>query len=168
MKFSYNLTVDDWAAFQQYYRGKKHPFYSAVYPMILSLSAILLTTNIYYVYLYGFSKLTLISAIVLIILLYVLQIRKKSLETIKNAGLELERKHPEAFGMMNIELNENGIDIKSQQTSKYMTWDEMDKFEENKKYFFLYSKKGMVYIVPKQEINDMVSSFRNNLINYIS
>ncbi len=167
MNISFNLNVDDWVAFQQYYQAKRAPFYKAVYPLIVGLISGLVVINIiYYFYFKVVSAITWISFILVAVFIYLLYLRKRSLDRVKQAGLEVQKKHPEAFGVMKMDFEANGINIQSQQTSKFIPREEMSQFEENKHYFFLYSKKGVVYIVPKRDI-DNTSSFRELLIDYL-
>ncbi|MDR1370331.1 MAG: YcxB family protein [Dysgonamonadaceae bacterium] len=166
MRGSFNLTIDDWVAFQQYQRSKKTPFYNVVYPLILCLGIALVAINVYHIYMYEVNNTTWFSSVVLIGLLYVLYIRKKALSKVREVGLDLQQKHPEAFGPMRLEMNANEFTIQSQETAKTILWEDMKGFEENKCYFFLYSKKGVVYIVPKRGIED-ISGFRSELTNNI-
>jgi hypothetical protein len=167
MTFSFNLNVNDWVAFQQYHRGRKIPFYNAVYPLIIGMCIALVAINIgYHIHFQTVSNVTWVSGACFLTLLYILYIRKKSLDNVRKAGLEIEKKNPEAFGLMSLNTDSDGITILSRKASKTIFWKEMDRFEENKYYFFLYSKKGVVYIVPKREMEDQ-DGFRNELTNYI-
>ena len=166
LKLSFNLSVDDWVAFQQYHRGKKAPLYKLAYPLIVSLSIVLLALNIYDMIVHGVSKLTGFSLVVLAALAYILFIRGKAIKQIKKTGLDLQQKHPEAFGPMTMDFTEEGLNIQSNQTSKLVSWEEVEQYDENKNYFFFYTSKGIVYIIPKKNIED-ASLFRGLLINYI-
>jgi hypothetical protein len=166
MKFSFDLTVDDWVAFQQYQRGKKTPFYNVLYPLIISLGIALVVINIYHIYAYEISNVTGFSFIVLLGLIYVLYIRKKALTKVRKIGLDLQEKHPESFGPMSLDVDADGLTIQSQKTGKSILWEDLKGFEENKYYFFLYSKKGVAYIIPKREMQD-ISEFRSKLTNNI-
>ena len=167
MKFSFNLNVDDWVAFQQFHRGKKIPFYGIVYPAIVVMCIALVGLCIgYYVHFREVSTLVWVSGACFLTLLYILYIRKKSLGNVKKAGLAIQEKNPEAFGTMAMEVTAQGMTIQSPKASKIVTWEEMARFEENKQYFFLYSKKGVVYIIPKREMGNE-SEFRAELKNNI-
>ena len=163
MRFSFNLNVDDWVAFQQYHRSKKIPFYGMVYPAIIAMCIALVVLCIgYYIQYQVVSTTIWVSGACVLALLYILYIRKKSLDNVKKAGLAIQEKNPEAFGAMTMDVTAQGLTILSPKASKVVAWEEMGKFEENAKYFFLYSKKGVVYIVPKREI-DNESGFRAEL-----
>ena len=163
MRFSFNLNIDDWVAFQQYHRSKKVPFYGMVYPAIVVMCVVLVALCVgYYIHFREVSTVVWVSGACFLTLLYILYIRKKSLDNVKKAGLAIQEKNPEAFGTMTMEVSAQGLTIQSPKASKVVAWDEMGKFEENNKYFFLYSKKGVVYIVPKREI-DNESGFRAEL-----
>ncbi len=88
------------------------------------------------------------------------------MDNVRKAGLAIQEKNPDAFGPMTLDMNAQGMTIQSQKASKTISWDEMDRFEENNYYFFLYSKKGIVYIVPKRDL-DNESGFRSELTNNI-
>ena len=163
MKFSFNLNVDDWVAFQQYHRRKKIPFYGMIYPTLIVLCIVLAFLCVrQYLLIKVMTTMIWVNGACLLTLLYVLYIRKKSLDNVKKAGLAIQEKNPEAFGAMTMEVTAQGLTIQSPKASKVVAWEEMGKFEENAKYFFLYSKKGVVYIVPKREI-DNESGFRAEL-----
>lgn len=167
MTFSFNLKVNDWVAFQQYHRGRKTPFYNLVYPLIIAMCIALAVICIgYYIHFRTVSTVIWVSGACFLTLLYILYIRKKSLDNVRKAGLEIEKKNPEAFGLMSLNMDSSGMTILSRKASKTILWKEMDRFEENKYYFFLYSKKGVVYIIPKREMEDQ-SAFRSELTNYI-
>ncbi len=167
MKFSFNLTVDDWVSFQEYQKGKKTPFYTAIYPLLIVMSIGLVLLNVVYYSYYQTDKIismTWISLACLLVLLFILNIRRESMKQLKKAGSDIQSKHPEAFGSMTLETNENGLEIQSDQTSKSLAWNEIQGYEENKNYFFLYSKKGVAYIIPKRGMKDQ-SEFMN-ILNY--
>ena len=167
MTISFNLKVDDWVAFQQYHRGQKIPFYNIIYPAIIVLCLFLAGICIgYCIYYRTNSSVVWVSAACFLTLLYILYLRKKSLAHIREIGLELEKKNPDAFGLISMNIDQDGITVLSRKISKTIPWKEMDRLKENKSYFFLYSKKGVVYIVPKREIKDQ-SEFRRELTNYI-
>lgn len=170
MKISFNLTVDDWIVFQQFFRGKKSPFSRWIVPIIITCMVWIVLFNAYLAYAKVDDESPMrvwISIAVFFIFAYLLYIRRKSLKRVKEAGLEIEKKHPEAFGSMIMELNEKGIDIQSSQTAKFLTWEEMGTYDKNRKYFFLYSRKGVVYIVPKRALEgqdvDFEAILRTNL-----
>ncbi len=166
MKLSFDLNVDDWVAFQQYYRGKKTPLYNVVYPLLLILGVLSIAIFVYNIIVPKDTTTFWVSGVCILVLMYVLYIRKKSLYAVKKAGMDIQEKNPEAFGPMILETDANGITIQSQKSSKAIAWSDLGKLEENKLYFFLYSKKGVVYIIPKRGMEDL-SGLRGELTNNI-
>ena len=153
MKIAFDLNVDDWVAFQEYYGRKKSPIlYKWMQPLYIILAITLLVMGVWQVIIMGYTKYTMFILVCLAAMLFMLYIRKKAKDKVRQAGLDLEKKHPEAFGPMTMDFEERGIDIQSQKNSKSIAWDELHHYEANKDYYFLFSKKGIIYIVPKRAI----------------
>ena len=77
--------------------------------------------------------------------------RKQLQKTAKN----IQSKNPDAFGPREMDFNDKQVEIKVGDSLKTLTWGELSGYEENNDYFFLYSLKGMVYIIPKRDLNNI-------------
>ncbi len=166
MKIRYNLDVQDWVSFQQFFRGKKAPLNNLATPLIIFCSVFMLVLNVFYIHYEGLNLMSFISGIILIILLYLLYVKVRSGKQLQDAGNKLKKKHPEVFGEMAVEFNNTGIYIQSTASSQSLAWNDMDSFDENKSYFFMYSKKGMAYIIPKRDLDvETVNKLREFLQN---
>ncbi|MDR1719440.1 MAG: YcxB family protein [Dysgonamonadaceae bacterium] len=156
MEILFDLTVDDWFIFQQYFRGKSSPVYKLIFPMIITLSLLLLVLTAIQLACYGFHKILWLSVVTFLILLYILYIRKRSMNAIRKKGRSIQEEYPDSFGRKVMKLDKNGFSIATETATKQCAWCEMLEFEETKRYFYLYSNKGVVYIIPKRNVEDPV------------
>ena len=157
MTIHFNLTIDDWLAFQEYYKGRKAPLYRILMPL-LGISAVLLVIlNILYLMNNPASLMTTLSGIMLLSIFYLFFLKKRSTKHLRKAALDLKSKHSDAFGQREMSFDEKQITIEAGNSIKELPWEEVDRWEENKEYFFIFNAKGMVYIVPKRSIKDSVA-----------
>lgn len=152
MKIAYNLTVNDWINFQEFYRKRKTPLIGCLEPLIYILTALNIIIGTWHFISYGPSIYTGICIICIGVLLFLIYAQKKSKKNLLATGKVVEEKNPDAFGKMEMTFTDKGIEIISQTQSKDLTWDEVSNYDSNKDYFFLYSKKGFAYIIPKKDI----------------
>ena len=153
MKLAFDLHTADWVAVQKYFKDKKNPSWRM--PLFVICAAILIILNILYLLNNEPSWMTGVSAIVILCLVYIWYLRAHSIKQLDKMAQEIQTKNPEAFGRREMELNDAGISITAHGASKSLAWDEMSSFEDAKDYFILFSKKGVVYIVPKRAIEDV-------------
>ena len=156
MKIAYNLTVTDWVNFQEFFRKKKTPLIGCLEPMIYVLTALNIVVGTWHFISYGPSIYTAICLICIGVLLFLIYAQKKSKKNLYTTGQTIAEKNPDAFGNMTMNFEENGIDIVSQNNQKYLTWGDIGNYDSNKDYFFIYSKKSYVYIIPKRDISSQV------------
>ncbi|MCC8146345.1 MAG: YcxB family protein [Bacteroidales bacterium] len=153
MKIAYNLTVADWVNFQEFYRRKKTPLIGCLEPMIYVLTALNVVVGTWHFISYGPSIYTAICLICIGVLLFLIYAQRKSKKNLYSAGQAVADKNPDAFGSMTIDLEESGLHVVSQNNTKDLSWADIDTYDSNKDYFFLYSKKGYVYIIPTKDIS---------------
>lgn len=168
MKLSFELEVSDWVAFQRWYRGKRMPLFKVLVPLMITCCALLVVLNIVLIFSKGMSGISWISAILLLGLGYLLFLQSKSDRQLKEAGENLKERNPGAFGKLEMDFDDEGFTVTSSSNSKRLSWDEMDKNEENKNYCFLFSKKGLVYIIPKDKIKENPEEFYQILDKHLN
>jgi len=168
MRIAYNLTIEDWVNFQEYYLKKKAPISRFMTPILTILLVCNIIIGIYMEFILKAGSYNYIFFICILILAYLLYLKIKTRKKLLKSGEELRRRNPGAFDSMNMNFTENGIDIQSQTSSKSLQWKEVDKQESNKDYLFIYSKKGMVYIIPKRDLNGNEKELEAILAEYLS
>jgi hypothetical protein len=107
-----------------------------------------------------------VGAVCVAILLYLIYLNSKTKSRLTKAGMDLEKKNPDIFGPMTMNMDEKGIDFQSQNNTKFLPWEEIDKYDSNKEYYFIYSKKGVAYIIPKRNIQESATEMENMLDKY--
>lgn len=152
MKIAYKLTPIDWVNFQEYFRKKKAPMYSLMVPILSILLVFNIAFGIYMLITQGWTTYSWIFLFCILLLSYLLYLRSKARQQLEKAAEELNKKSPDIFGPMSMNFQENGLGVQSQKNQKYLSWEEMDKFDQTKDYFYLFSKKGVAYIIPKRDI----------------
>ncbi len=153
MKILFDLTIDDWIAFQEYYKGKKAPLYKILMPLLGIIAGLLVILNAIYLLKYEASLVTVISGVFLFLIFYLFFLKNKSKDQLRNMALDLQSRNKDAFGPREMTFDEKQIVIKTDNNSKTLSWKEIVQWEEDKNYFFLYNTKGVVYIIPKRDIN---------------
>ena len=167
MRIAYNLTVEDWVNFQEYYLKKKVPLSSCMTPALTILLIANIIFGIYTVFILKTDNYNFVFLICVLLLASLLYIRIKTRKKLLKSGEELRQKNPSAFDSMNMDFTEKGIDIQSQHSSKSLQWEEINKFESNKDYILIYSAKGMVYIIPKRDLQGKESELEAMLTKYL-
>ncbi|MDL2224112.1 YcxB family protein [Bacteroidales bacterium OttesenSCG-928-M06] len=153
MKIAYNLTVEDWVDFQEYYMKKKAPLSGCMTPILTILMICNIIIGIYMEFIAKTGSYNFVFLICIIILGYLLYLKTKTRKKLFKSGEEIKEKNPGAFGEMTMDFQDEGIDIHSKTHSKFLVWEEISSYDNKSKVFFLlYSKKGMVYIIPKRDI----------------
>lgn len=153
MKIAYNLTVEDWVNFQEYYMKKKAPLSGCMTPALTILLVFNIIIGIYMEFIAKTGSYNFVFLICIIVLAYLLYVKTKTRKKLLKSGEEIKEKNPGAFGEMTMDFQQDGIDIHSSTHSKFLTWEEVGSYDDKAKDFFLlYSKKGMVYIIPKRDI----------------
>lgn len=167
MQIAYKLTAEDWVHFQEYYTKKKAPLAGCLQPLI----AITLIGNVLFgAYLYfqqGVTTYTYVCLVCILLLGFLLIIRGQSKKNMLKAAKQMEKDKPGAFGDMTMNFDKQGVDIKSSTNSKHLNWDEVDSYNSDKTHYYIFSKKGMVYIIPKRDINSE-EEFRAVLDEFIT
>ena len=153
MTVSFDLDIDDWLAFQEYFKGKRAPLYKWLPTILILLAISLVVFNVIYLFYREASLVNIISLGFLLAIFYMLYLKKKATSHVRKMAAEIKLKHPEAFGIHEITFDGDGIKIKNEHTDVSLEWDDMNTYDENKDYFFLYSKKGVAYIIPKKKID---------------
>ena len=152
MKIAYHLTTTDFVKFQEYIRKQKSPAYRAMVPiltLLLSINIVLfLCLNIYYSNL-EYNWIFILCILLLVFMLYLNAGTKKRLSKMAE---ELKTKNPDLFGTTDMELNEEGIRIKTLKHEKFLKWEEVGKYENPKDLFVIFSKKGVAYVIPTRNI----------------
>ena len=155
MKINYNLTVEDWVNFQEYYRKKKSPLYGCMMPILTVLLACNVVLGFYMVFIHkGENNYDWVFAICIIILAYLLFMQTRVRRKLMKAGKKLREDHPDVFGETSMEFFEEGFEIKTPNHTKFLKWSDMENFYQNKDYVFFFSKTGYAYIVPKRNVED--------------
>ena len=154
MTIVYNLEIDDWVAFQEYFKEKK-TLYKYLAPLLIFSAVLITTINIAYLFYQEASLITLFSFILVLIVLYLLYLKSQMRKQLQKTAKNIQSKNPDAFGPREMDFNDRRVDIKVGDNHKILTWEELSGYEENNDYFFLYSQKGMVYIIPKRDLNNI-------------
>jgi len=167
MKIAYNLTAQDFVNFQEYYMKKKSPLAGCLQPVIFAtlLANVILGLGLYFYQ--GLTTYTYICLICIFLLGLLLIARGQQKKNLIKAAQQMEKDKPGAFGNMTMEFFEDGVKVQSTTNHKFLEWNEIEKVDSNKNYFFIYSKKGMVYIIPKRSLeypDDEFSAFLNKYI----
>lgn len=156
MKINYHPTIEDWVNFQEYYRKKKSPLYGCLMPILGILLLCNVVFGFYMVFIYkGESNYDWLFGICIIVLAYLLFMQTRIRRKLMKAGAQLAEKHPDVFGETSMEFFEEGFEIKTQNHTKFLKWEDLDNFYQNKDYIFFFSKKGFAYIVPKRDVDDI-------------
>jgi hypothetical protein len=156
MKINYNLTIEDWANFQEYYRKKKSPLYGCMMPALTVLLVCNVVFGFYMVFIYkGEGSYDWLFGICILVLAYLLFMQTRVRRKLLKAGAELKKKKPDVFGTTSMEFFEEGFEIKTPLHTKFLKWEDMENSDQNKDYVFFFSKKGFAYIVPKRNVEDM-------------
>ena len=151
MKLNYTLTVEDWVNFQEYYRKKKSPLYGCMMPILTILLICNIVFGFYMVFIYkGENNYDWLFAICIIFLAYLLFMQTRIRRKLMKAGNKLKEDNSEIFGDTSIEFFEEGMEIKTPNHTKFLKWDDIENYYQNKDYVFFFSKKGYAYIVPKR------------------
>ncbi len=155
MKLSFDLRTDDWVLFQEYFKEKKAPLYKYLTPLLIFSAVMLATMNGLYIYYQSTSYVTLFSLCLLAIVLYLLYLKGRMKGRLKKTAIDIQSKNPEAFGPREMDFNNRCVEITAGNSHKILAWGELSGYNQNKDYFFLYSQKGMVYIIPKRDLEDV-------------
>lgn len=156
MKITYNLTVDDWVSFQEYYRKKQSPMYGCLMPILTLLLMANIGFGLYMMFFYdGYNNYAWLFIICILLLSYLLFMQTRIRHRLMKAGTKLKEEHPEIFGQTETEFFEEGFEIRTGKNIKFLKWTDIEKYDEVKDYVFFFSTKGYAYIVPKRDIHDM-------------
>lgn len=166
MKLFFDLKVDDWVSFQEYFKEKKAPLYKYISPLLIFSAVLIVTINAMHLYYQEASIVTLFSFILLVILFYLLYLKKQTKKQLRKIALDIQAKTPDAFGPREMDFNERRVEISAGKSHKTLAWGELTRYEENNDYFFLYSQKGMVYIIPKRDL-EKIPEIREMLNEYL-
>lgn len=154
MSICFDLTIEDWLAFQDYFRKKKAPVYRLLMPILGITAGLLIILNVLYLLHYEASMVTVLSGILLFFILLLFYYRSKSKKTLYNMAVELKKSHPEVFGEREMVFDEQQISIITPSNTQVIPWSQVEQWEESKQYFYIYNTKGIVYIVPKSCLSD--------------
>lgn len=155
MKISYNLTVEDWVAFQEYYRKKRSPLYGCMMPILTLLLACNVIIGFYMVFIYqGAREYNWLFVICIIILGYLLFLNSRIRRRLTKAGNALKEKNPETFGETSMEFFEEGFEVKTANHRKFLNWEDIEEYDEKRDYIYFFSKKQLVYILPRRDVPD--------------
>ncbi|MDH8702226.1 hypothetical protein M2138_001586 [Dysgonomonadaceae bacterium PH5-43] len=154
MKIAYNLSVADWVNFQEYYQKKKAPITGCLVPAIYILTFLNVIGGAWHYTTYGLSMYSVICLICVGVFIFLGYTRNKAKKNLFATGEAIAEKSPGAFGNITMDFTNEGIDIVTSTNTKSLLWSDVDKFEKNKNYFFIYSKKGYVYIIPTRDISE--------------
>jgi hypothetical protein len=152
MKITCLLNVEDWVNFQEYYRKKNAPNRRWLLPVIIAITFSNILLGIWLYFIQGATTYTWVALICTAILFYLIYLHSQTRKRLWKAGKKLEQENPDVFGTVTFDMDEKGISIRTKSNHKFLTWDKIDKYESNKHYCFIYSKKGIVYIIPKRDV----------------
>ena len=152
MKIAYHLTTTDFVKFQEYMRKQKSPAYRAMVPILGLLGVLnfvfLFCLNVYY----SNTSYNWIFGICILLLVFLLYLNAGTKKRLSKMAEELKTKNPDLFGTTDMELNEEGIRIKTLKHEKFLKWDEVGKYDTPKDLFVIFSKKGVAYVIPTRNI----------------
>ena len=163
MLIQFDLTIEDWVNFQEYYKAKKAPLYKLLMPILGITAAMLICLNvIYWIYTQQASLVTVLSGIFLLLIIYLFIMKKKSVNVLRKAAANLKEQNPNAFGTRQMTFEDEKITIVAGNTETVILWKDIEQWDEAKDYYYIYNTKGFVYIVPKRAIEDE-ATFVNTL-----
>ena len=155
MTLRFDLTIEDWVNFQEYYKEKKAPLYKFLMPILGITAIMLICLNVLYLMHNPTSLVTLLSGIFLLLIGCLFVMKKKSVKVLRKAATNLKEKNPSAFGEREMKFDTEQITILAGTTKTELSWKEVDQWAEGKTYFYIYNVKGFVYIVPKRAIEEV-------------
>ncbi|MDL2223155.1 YcxB family protein [Bacteroidales bacterium OttesenSCG-928-M11] len=168
MKIAYKLTAQDFVSFQEYYMKKKAPISGCLQPSIIIMLLLNIVIGIALYFIHGITTYTYV-CLFCVLLLGILLIGKGfAKKRLLKSAIQMEKEKPGAFGNMTMDFSNKGIDVHSSTQEKFLKWEEIDKFDSNKHYYFIYSKKGMVYIIPKRDVSIDENEFTTMLGNHLN
>jgi hypothetical protein len=162
MTIKFDLDINDWIAFQEYYRSKKIPVYKFLMPALFISALLLVGLNVVYLHRQEASWFTITSGVLLLFISYLFLLKGRSRSQWRKMALKIQIKYPDAFGPREMTFDDNGITIQTSNTSKVLPWGVIDKQEENKDYNFIFTKSKTVYIIPKNKIKGDLSKISGN------
>ncbi|MDR1121552.1 MAG: YcxB family protein [Dysgonamonadaceae bacterium] len=157
----FELSINDWIAFQEYYRSKKAPIYKFLMPALFISALLLIGLNVMYLHRHEASWFTITSGILLLFISYLFFLKGRSRSQWRKAALKMQAKYPDAFGPREMTFDDDGITIQTANNSKILSWKAIDRQEENKDYNFIFTQNGTVYIIPKS--NDRQIPVNDNI-----
>lgn len=167
MKISYNLTAQDFVSFQEYYIKKKAPIAGCMQPVIVSILGCNILFGIILYFRNGVTTHTYVFLACALLLGLLLILKGQNKRKMLQAAIQMEKDKPGAFGNMTMDFGDKGIDVRSSTQEKFLTWEEVERHDSNKEYIFIYSKKGMAYIIPKRDLQGMDDQLLHILDKYL-
>ncbi|MDR0428376.1 MAG: YcxB family protein [Dysgonamonadaceae bacterium] len=155
MKINYNLRIEDWVNFQEYFRKKKTPLYGCMVPLLTILFICNVVLGIHMNFFYrGDSQYNWVLFVCIVLLAYLLFMQSQTRKRLMKAGNELKEENPDVFGESSIEFFEEGFEIQTKKHKKFLKWMEIENYDQTKDYVYFFSKTGYAYILPKQYVDD--------------
>ena len=155
MTIHFDLTIEDWVNFQEHFKEKKAPLYKYLMPMLGITAVLLICLNVMYLIYNPPSLVTLLSSMFFLFIICLFIMKKRSVKVLHKAATNLKEKNSNAFGDRKMVFDSEQITILTGEGKEtILLWKDIEQWDENKAYFYIYNTKGFAYIVPKRAIEN--------------
>lgn len=164
LNISYELTIDDWMAFQQHYLSTSKQFNQTKQFVAWIIPAIFLISSLYEIFLGNsnyYSIAVFMGISIVWLLLYPKIFEKRVLTTIKKI-LE-EGDNSSILGVHNLVFNEDSLIVNEPNSEQIIKWSAIKRVEETEDYIFVYLNSISACIIPKFKIEDNKNQVKNLL-----
>lgn len=155
MKISFELTIDDWMAFQKHYLSTSKQFKKTKILLVMILPIILLIF-LFFEYFKGEFNYYTTTVYIIISLFWVFFYLKRfdELSLKKTKKMIEEGNNSALLGTHNIEFSDGYFSVKEPGSEYKTNWSAINKIEENEKYIFIYITSVSACIIPKFKIGN--------------
>jgi hypothetical protein len=155
MKISFELTIDDWMAFQKHYLSTSKQFKQTKIFVIMMVPVILLIFSLFQYFKGEFNYYTIAIYIIISLFWFFFYPKQFDKSCLKKTKKMLEEGNNSALlGIHNIEFNDDYFFVKEPGSEYKTNWSAINKVEENDKYIFIYITSVSACIIPKFKIGD--------------
>ena len=168
MTINFDIDMDDMMSFQRHFVNtspmlrKTKRMITYIFPVFLFLFGIVgfYTTHSRFDLAFGIFMLIIITIWVIFIpKLFVHMTLKRSKKILLKPGNEI------MFGKFEMSFTDEGLDVKTPNTSSNILWNIIPKAEETQNYIYIYLSQVSAYIIPKQKISNSEVEELHTLLN---
>ena len=155
MKISFELTMDDWMAFQEHYLSQSKQFKQSKIFVIVMLPVIFFIFSLFQYFEGDLNYYTLAIYIVISLFWIFLYPKRFDKSCLKKTKKMLEEGNNSALlGKHDIEFSDDSFFVKEPGSEYKTNWSAINKIEENEKYIFIYITSVSACILPKFKFGD--------------